>query len=84
MKTLTKGGIVIENIKVGDIHYEYEYGFCIKSEVIEEPKLIDGSYFWKSKNISTGKIIEYGQNPEYSAYGLNLYDYEAYKGCKQI
>jgi hypothetical protein len=28
--TRTRGNVIIENIKVGDIHYEYELGLGIK------------------------------------------------------
>lgn len=88
-KTTTRGGVVIENIKVGDIHYEYEYGFGIKCEVITLPTSNvedDGDIFWtwKSKNLQTGEIINYGVNDKYSHYGPNLYDYEAYIGSRYI
>ena len=33
-QTLTKGNVIVENIKIGDIHYEYEYNLGIKCEVI--------------------------------------------------
>lgn len=32
--TTTNGNIIVENIKVGDIHYEFAYGCGIKCEVI--------------------------------------------------
>lgn len=32
--TMTKGNVVIESIKIGDIHYEYDYGCGVKVEVI--------------------------------------------------
>ena len=35
--TYTKGNIIVENIKIGDIHYEYGYGLGIKVEVISLP-----------------------------------------------
>lgn len=78
--TSTKGNIIIEDIKVGDIHYEFEYGIGIKSEVISEPKFNKehNLWQWKSRNVSTGRIIDYAVNPRYSYYGPNLYDYEAY------
>lgn len=79
MKTYTKGNVIVENIKVGDIHYEYEYGLGIKSEVITLPKLNEsGQYEWKSKNVKTGKEINYLVDPKYSHYSANLYDYEVY------
>lgn len=36
--TLTNGNIIVEDIKIGDIQYEYNYGIGIKSEVITLPK----------------------------------------------
>lgn len=80
MKTYTKGNVIVEEIKVGDIHYEYEYGLGIKSEVITLPTLNEsGQYEWKSRNVKTDKVINYLVGPKYSRYSANLYDYEAYK-----
>ena len=79
MKTYTKGNVIVEDIKVGDIHYEYEYGVGIKSEVITKPvQDKDGMWEWNSKSVNSGEVIHYGVHPEYSHYGPNLYDYEAY------
>lgn len=79
MKTMTKGNIVVENIKIGDIHYEFGYNRCIKSEVISLPiRDKDGMWTWQSRHLKTGKIIEYGVTEGLSHYGPNLYDYEAY------
>jgi hypothetical protein len=84
-KTLTKGDIIVEDIKVGDIHYEFEFGFCIKSKVILLPSRdSDGYWTWKSKNTNTGKEIQYGVREGMSHYAPNLYSYEAYSGCKYI
>jgi hypothetical protein len=80
MKTRTKGDVIVEEIKVGDIHYEYEYGMGIKCEVITLPTLNDDEqYEWRSKNVNSGDIINYLVDPRHSHYGPNLYDYEAYK-----
>ena len=77
--THTKGNIIVENIKVGDIQYEYEYGLGIKSVVITKPtKNEHGQWEWSNKNLNTGGIIEYLVDPRYSHYSANLYDYEAY------
>lgn len=48
-KTFTKGNIIVEDIKVGDIQYEFEYGMGIKSEVVTLP----GKKDLKSKTIET-------------------------------
>lgn len=83
-ETHTKGNVIVQNIKVGDTHYEYEYGVGIKLKVLTKPRWIEDGYEWKSKCIETGKIINYFINPKYSHYSSNLYDYEAYKGVKYI
>lgn len=78
--THTKGNIIVEEIKVGDIHYEYDMGLGIKCEVLTKPtKNEDGNWTWKSKNVNSDKEIDYLVNPKYSHYSSNLYDYEAYK-----
>ena len=81
MKTKTKGNVIVENIKVGDILYEYGYGQCIKSEVITKPffNKKKGGWEWKSKKTDSDAIIDYFVNPEYPHYAPNLYDYKAYK-----
>lgn len=85
-KTLTKGNVIVEDIKVGDIHYEYDLGLVCKSEVVSEPRKNNaGQWEWKSKNLKTGVVFGYLVDPEFPAhYSVNLYDYEAYKEAKQI
>lgn len=84
--TYTKGNVIVEEIKVGDIHYEYDMGLGIKSQVITAPtKNKDGNWEWKSKNLNTGKEIDYMVNPNFPAiYSVNLYDYEAYEVKRYI
>ncbi len=83
-KTYTKGNVIVEDIKVGDTHYEFEYNMCIKSEVISLPtRDEDGLWEWQSKR-SNGQIINYAVSEGHSHYGPNLYDYEAYKGCRML
>lgn len=78
-KTYTKGNVIVEDIKIGDIHYEYDLGLGIKVEVISLPvRSEDGYWTWKSKQVSTGREITYGVRDGFSHYALNLYDYEAY------
>lgn len=77
--TYTKGNVIVENIKIGDIHYEYGYGLGIKVEVISLPvREGDGLWKWQSKNVNGGAIIDYAVHEKYSHYGPNLYDCEAY------
>jgi len=79
MKTHTKGNVIVENIKIGDIHYEYEYNLGIKCIVLTLPeKDSNGGWFWDSKNLITEKTINYYVDPKYPHYAANLYDYEAY------
>lgn len=78
-KTLTKGNVIVEDIKIGDIHYEFEYGMGIKSEVVTLPVRDEKGYWtWKSKNLNSDNIIDYGVTEGMSHYSANLYDYEAY------
>lgn len=88
--TNTKGNIVVENIKIGDIHYEFAYTSGIKVKVISLPVRNDEGYWsWQSEVVSdnpvaNGKIIDYGVTEGMAHYGPNLYDHEAYIGCKFI
>lgn len=77
--TNTKGNVIVEKIKIGDIHYEYEYNMCVVSEVLTKPELNENNcWVWKSKRKSDGKIIDYLVDPKYTHYSSNLYDYKAY------
>ena len=91
MKVLTKGDVIVNEIKVGDVHYEFQYGCGIKCEVVEKPIRDDeGCWYWKSKIIESAtvnkspfkieddKIQDYGVNEQYSHYGPNLYMSDAY------
>ena len=79
MVTRTKGNVIVENIKVGDTHYEFEYGMGIKCEVITLPIRDDkGFWTWKSKNITTDGEIDYLVTEGMEHYSSNLYDYNAY------
>jgi len=83
--TRTKGNVIVENIKIGDIHYEFGYGVGIKCEVITLPIRDDkGCWTWKSKNVNTGKIIDYAVSEGLSHYSSNLYDYIAYSVNKWV
>lgn len=77
--THTKGNVIVENIKIGDIQYEYEYGCGIKSTVISLPvRDEDGLWTWQNKT-DKGEIINYAVAEKYSHYSPNLYTYEAYQ-----
>lgn len=87
-RIFTKGNVEIQNIKVGDIHWEFFNGFYIKSKVLTSPKKEkrkeDNYYTWESEVVETttnkelGSIIKYGQSDSYPHYGLNIYDHPAY------
>jgi len=66
-KTLTKtnGNIIIEDIKIGDIQYEYLYDYGIKSEVLTLPrKDNNGLWNWKNRNVNTNDEINYAVSSE--------------------
>jgi len=85
MDVTTKGNVVANKIKVGDIHHEFEYGCAIKCKVITLPVNDGNGYWtWKSRNVNTGEEIKYGVRENMSHYAPNLYDYEAYPGCKFV
>ena len=65
--TLTKGNVIVENIKIGDIHYEFEYGMGIKCEVQN----------LKIKQIcQTKNKTAFLPNPCYGQYGLLIRNYQ--------
>ncbi len=75
----TKGNVIVNEIKVGDIHYEFGYGMCIKSEVTSQPtRSEDGYWTWQSKQVDGDRVIDYGVREGMTHYGPNLYDYDAY------
>lgn len=77
--TKTRGNLTIEDIKIGDIHYEFDYGFGIKCEVLTTPiRNNDKQWTWLSKNVNTGEEIEYLVTEGFEHYGPKLYNYEAY------
>ena len=79
MATMTRGNVIVEDIKVGDIHYEFEFGIGVKCEVLTLPvRDNEGYWTWTSKNLTTGKEICYGVQEGLSHYSSRLYDYEAY------
>lgn len=83
-KTHTRGNVIVEDIQIGDIHYEFEYAIGIKVEVVSLPVLTDGYYTWQSRMFDSDRIIDYGVSIGHSHYAPNLYDHEAYIGCRII
>lgn len=78
----TKGGIIVEEIQVGDIHYEFEYGCGLECKVLTKPvKDENNQWRWESENVrKPGHIIKYLITEGYGHYGPNLYSYKAYRG----
>ncbi len=68
----TRGGVVIEEMKIGDILYESEMGMEIQFEVISKPVIEnDGerdTATWNGKVIPEGKIVEYVVTDGYQHY----------------
>lgn len=84
-RTHTRGNVIVEDIKIGDIHYEYDYGCGIKCEVISLPKRNDDNQWeWNSKNLNSAEEIYYLVDPEYYHYSSKLYDYDAYQVDRYI
>lgn len=84
-KATTKGGVVLEDIKIGDIHYEYRRNMCIKTRVIETPmqtETDEGDVIWEWKSIhirvdgTDGEIIDYAVSEMYPHYGPTLYNHK--------
>ena len=83
MDILTKGDVIVNKIKIGDIQYEFEYGCCIRSRVIKEPTFgkNSGRWYWQNENAMTGDVIKYSVDPSFPQYAPNIYTSEVYKGC---
>jgi hypothetical protein len=83
-KVRTSGDVIVNEIKIGDIHYEYNYRMEIKTEVVSKPNRDnDGLWSWKSKR-RNGDIQEYSVHERYVHYAPKLYTYQAYKGMKEL
>lgn len=83
MATRTNGNIIVEEIKVGDIHYDFDLGFVVKCEVLTLPERdSEGGWTWRSKSLKGDNIVEYFVKEGMSHYAPKLYDYEAYTNCK--
>ena len=84
MEVRTRGNVIVNELKVGDITYEYDYNMEIKSEVITKPQRdTDGYWTWKAKD-RNGNVIEYGVHERYQHYGPKLYDHQAYIGTNKL
>ena len=79
MQTNTQGNVVVEKIKVGDTHYEFDLGVGLKVRVLTMPVKSRDQWLWKSEHISTGKIIDYVVTEGQSHFAPKLFDYIAFK-----
>lgn len=81
MKTITGGNIFVEDIKVGDIQYEFDLSLNLGTtvQVLTLPVCSEeGQWSWTSENISTGLVISYLMTKGNSHYAPKLFDYKAY------
>jgi hypothetical protein len=84
-KVYTKGDVIVNDIKVGDVLYEIEYGCYFKTKVLTLPERDEGGVWrWDAEHATTGRIIKYGVNEQYAHYGPNLYNHLAYYGLTEI
>lgn len=79
--TRTKGDVIIEDIKIGDIHYEYfgntELKVRVKTLPEKEEREDDNYWTWTSVT-DDGIEVKYGVSDKYAHYGPNLYTFRAY------
>ena len=71
-----------DNLNVGDVFYECQYGINIKVEVITRPKytLEDNRrhWVWIGKNVCDGSIINYALTEGLDHYGPRIYSEPQY------
>lgn len=89
MPVKTRGNIVVEDIKVGDIHYEYgyrreEYVMEVTQVPTRSESSIGAQWTWKAKCIQAPHPDYIGNENEFliteglEHYGPTLYNYQAY------
>ena len=84
-RTYTKGDVIVEEIRVGDTHYEIEHMLGLEVEVVTLPKRSEsGAWYWDSKHKATGRIIHYIVHPDYNHYAPKLYTFKAYEGIRYV
>jgi len=77
--TRTKGDVIVENVSIGDTHYEVIGPFGIECVVETQPTKDDeGNWSWESRNVKTDVLINYFVHRDYPQYGPNLYTNKAY------
>lgn len=84
MTVKTGGEVLVEDIEIGDIHYECEYGKNLQVMVLTEPvRNGKGQWSWKSEDCKTEKEIEYLVTEGASHYGPKLYYKPQYMEMKK-
>lgn len=78
---MTAGNIRTEDIRQGDIHYDFASGMYMEVEVISIPQQKDGVWSWKAM-CTTGKaIIDYHVSIDRNK---KLYDHLAYPAHRKV
>lgn len=84
-KTYTKWNIIVEDIKVWDIHYQcWQYIWSIKIRVLTKPTLKWDQYTWLSEIVETWEKVDFLVTKWMSHYAPALYDYPAYLNISNI
>lgn len=77
-KIITGGDVIVNEIKVGDTIYEYEFNIEIKTTVKTLPtRNEDGLWEWVGET-DDGNIVNYAVHEDYPHYSPKLYTYQAY------
>lgn len=87
MKTRTKGDVIVEDIKIGDIHYEYFGSTELKTTVMTLPvkEEREDDNYWRWTSVTDNDVeINYGVSDKHSHYGPNLYTYKAYINFNEV
>lgn len=79
--TRTNGNVIVDNLDKGDTIFEYAYGSVIESVVLDKPVFNPRHmcWRWKSKEVTTGKIIDYLVSKGNEHYSATLYTYNPKK-----
>ena len=88
-KATTKGGLVLEEINIGDWLCETEYGHTIISIVETKPERTvtedgDAKWRWTSSIVGAEATVDYLITENYEHYGPNLYRYEEHIHGNQL
>ena len=69
----TQGNVIVDEIQVGDIHYEFQGGRGSRFMVITKPiRDVDGQWSWISKNLKKAYGIILGVLRDSTGQGCDL------------